>query len=133
MPDDGQNAAKLMALTADAANSPVALESAKSSNPYSFASQLSEARAMNGGTTLSALPSAVEQVMMQLSRNVKNGNDQMTLQLHPADLGRINIKLDFLGDGKVQGTVIADNQTTLDMLSKLHLKGASSALCRRQG
>src|SRR5262249_24381605 len=64
------------------------------------------------------LPSAVEQVMLQLSRSVKGGQDRMMLQLQPADLGRINIKLDFLGDGKVQGTVLASNPATLDLLLK---------------
>jgi flagellar hook-length control protein FliK len=42
----------------------------------------------------------------------------MTLQLHPAELGRISIKLDFLGDNKVQGTVVASNPATLHLLLK---------------
>lgn len=92
------------------------LDSQKSANPYSFASQLSATRAQNGGTT--GLPTAVEQVLLQLSKNVKSGNDQMTLQLHPADLGTINIKLDFASNGTVSGTVTASNADTLAMLQK---------------
>jgi flagellar hook-length control protein FliK len=88
----------------------------KSANPYSFASQLSESRAANGGLT--GLPTPIDQVIFQLSRNVKNGNDQMTLQMHPADLGRISVKLNFGEDGRVQGTVVADNPTTLHLLQK---------------
>jgi flagellar hook-length control protein FliK len=40
------------------------------------------------------------------------------VQLHPADLGKITVKLDMSSDGKVQGTVTADNPKTLDMLQK---------------
>jgi flagellar hook-length control protein FliK len=92
------------------------LGEAKSSNPYSFASQLSATRATNGGTT--GLPSAVEQVILQLHRSVKSGNDQMTIQLQPAELGKINIKLSIASDGNVQGTVVAHNPATLDLLLK---------------
>ena len=40
------------------------------------------------------------------------------LQLHPADMGRIRVKLNFNSDGSVQGTVVADNPATLDALLK---------------
>ena len=106
-------------------NAMAGLETAKGANPYSFASQLSAARAANGGTA--GLPTAVEQVMLQLSRNVKSGNDQMSLQLHPAELGQINIKLSINADGKVQGTVTASNPATLELLSK-DSKGLERAL-----
>ena len=110
---------------ASGANAMAGLETAKGANPYSFASQLSAARAANGGTA--GLPTAVEQVMLQLSRNVKSGNDQMSLQLHPAELGQINIKLSINADGKVQGTVTASNPATLELLSK-DSKGLERAL-----
>ncbi|HEU0117847.1 MAG TPA: flagellar hook-length control protein FliK [Alphaproteobacteria bacterium] len=94
-------------------------------SPYSFASQLSETRAATGGTT--GLPDAVEQVILQLNRNVKTGNDQMSLQLNPADLGRVDIKLSIASDGKVQGTVVADNPSTLHLLLK-DVRGLERAL-----
>lgn len=88
----------------------------KSANPYSFASQLSGERAQNGGAV--GLPSAIEQVLLQMNRGAKSGNDQMTIQLHPAELGTINVKLDFASDGSVSGTVTASNADTLAMLQK---------------
>lgn len=94
--------------SASAGSTPV-----KSSNPYSFASQLTATRASTTGFS-----TAVDQVVLQLNRSAKDGNDQMTLQLHPADLGRVNIKLDIASDGKVTGTVTADNRATLDLLAK---------------
>jgi flagellar hook-length control protein FliK len=83
---------------------------------YNFASTLSAFRAANGGAT--GLPTAVEQVILQMNRNVKNGNDQMSVQLQPGDLGKITVKLDVSADGRVHGTVTADNPKTLDMLQK---------------
>ncbi len=104
------------ARASDGTNLSTAVPASSSASPYSFASQLSATRTANLGPT--GLPAAVEQVILQLNRNAKSGNDQMTLQLNPADLGRVSIKLDFGSDGKVQGTVVADNPATLDLLFK---------------
>lgn len=90
-------------------------ENTKAATPYSFASQLSASRATTGST---GLPSAVEQVMLQLNKNVKTGNDQITIQLHPADLGSVKVKLDITSDGKVQGSVVASDPSTLNLLLK---------------
>lgn len=98
------------------AQPPMQADGVRPAGSYDFASQLSAARAAKGGAT--GLPSAVEQVALQLHKQVSAGNDQMTINLRPAELGSINIKLEFSSDNKVQGTVTADNQSTLDLLSK---------------
>ncbi|MDX2028023.1 MAG: flagellar hook-length control protein FliK [Alphaproteobacteria bacterium] len=92
------------------------MDGTTSIGPYNFASQLSAARALNGGLT--GLPSPVEQVILRLNRSARNGDDQMTIQLRPAELGRIHIKLTIAQDGRVQGMVVADNPSTLDLLLK---------------
>jgi flagellar hook-length control protein FliK len=109
---EGKTAASFNASTSNA----VSAEGAQASGTYNFASTLSAARALNGGTV--GLPSVVDQVILQMNRNVKNGNDQMSLQLQPGDLGKITVKLNFGTDGKVQGMVTADNPQTLNMLQK---------------
>ena len=116
--DKGQQGDNLSALARTTSSQAKASDAtstgaARSVNPYSFASQLSAMRA--SGTSLL---NPIDQVVLQLNRNAKSGNDQMTLQLHPADLGQVNIKLDISSDGKVSGTVTASNPATLDMLSK---------------
>jgi len=103
-------------LNVGALSETVAAENTTPVGSYSFASQLSAARATAGGTV--GLPSAVDQVALQLNRSAKDGVDQMTIQLRPAEMGRIDIKLNFSTDGKVQGTVVADNPATLDLLLK---------------
>ena len=104
------------AATTSPLGSGLTAEGAQASGTYSFASTLSAFRAANGGAT--GLPSVVDQVILQMNRSVKTGNNQMSLQLQPGDLGKITIKLDFSAEGKVQGTVTADNPQTLDMLQK---------------
>jgi hypothetical protein len=88
----------------------------QSASPYDFASQLSALRASKGGAT--GLPTPVEQVILQMGRAAKDGSNQMTIQLRPAELGRIDVKLNVSSDGKVQGTVTADNSATLGLLLK---------------
>jgi hypothetical protein len=113
------------ALTTDNTSLPTAPTS-QTASTYDFASQLSAMRATKGGPT--GLPAAVEQVMMQLSRGVsKDGSSQMTIQLRPAELGRVDIKLNVGSDGKVQGTVTADNPATLGLLLK-DVRGLERAL-----
>lgn len=94
----------------------VTAENAQATGTYSFASSLSAFRAANGGAT--GLPGVVDQVILQMNRNVKNGQSQMSLQLQPTDLGKITVKLEFGEGGRVQGTVVADNPKTLEMLQK---------------
>jgi len=107
------NAALSVKATTASAETMQNIATSKATGPYSFASQLTALRSSSAG-----LATAVDQVALQLNRNVKNGNDEMSLQLNPADLGRVNIKLDITSDGKVTGTVTAENPATLDMLSK---------------
>jgi len=94
----------------------VSPEGAQATGTYSFASTLSAFRAVNGGAA--GLPSVVDQVVIHLNRGVKEGQSHVTVQLQPGDLGKITVKLDFDAEGKVQGTVTADNPKTLEMLQK---------------
>ncbi|MBI1273671.1 MAG: hypothetical protein GC131_06275 [Alphaproteobacteria bacterium] len=83
--------------------------------PYNMASELSHLRATRGGT--SGLPAPVEQIAMRLHLGAKQGADRMTIQLRPAELGQVDVKLHFK-DGAVRGTVVADNQAAMDLLQK---------------
>lgn len=82
----------------------------------SFSTTLSSIRATYAATA--GTPPAVDQVVLQINRAVKNGQNDITLQLKPGDLGTITIKLRVDKDDAVQGTVVADNTRTLEMLQK---------------
>ena len=62
------------------------------------------------------LTPASEQVLMYVRQLANQKQTQLSVQLHPAELGRINIRLDFADGGKVKARVVADRAETLDML-----------------
>jgi flagellar hook-length control protein FliK len=61
------------------------------------------------------MPNPAEQIKVQLSKGLKDGSDTINVQLHPEDLGRIEVKLELQG-GQVKATVTADNAQTLQLL-----------------
>jgi flagellar hook-length control protein FliK len=80
-----------------------------------FATTLTAMRSFSGSA---GNPNAIDQVVLQMNRHAKNGQSEMSLQLHPADLGKIKVKLEFGEDNTVTGTVVADNPQTLEILEK---------------
>lgn len=59
-----------------------------------------------------------EQVHVAITQGMKDGIDQITLQLDPADLGRVEVKMDMAADGKAQLSFLVDKADTLDALSR---------------
>jgi flagellar hook-length control protein FliK len=57
----------------------------------------------------------VEQIKVQLAKSALSGNDTITVNLHPDDLGRVEIKLE-LQDGQLRATITANNPDTLQLL-----------------
>jgi len=94
----------------------IPLESGRPTGRYDFSSQLSELRESKGGAT--GLPKVIEQVSVQLNKAIKNGKTEMTLNLRPAELGKIEIKLVFGNDKSVTGVIVAENNTSLHLLQK---------------
>jgi len=58
------------------------------------------------------------QVAVHVARAINDGLDQIKIRLHPANLGRVEVKLELAPDGRVSATVIADKSDTLDMLQR---------------
>jgi len=56
------------------------------------------------------------QVAMQIAKAVQNGTDRISIRLNPAELGRIDIKLDVSQGGQVVATITVDRPETLEML-----------------
>ena len=68
-------------------------------------------------TPIAALHSVADQVVIGLKRGVKSGNDQIQINLEPASLGKIAVRLDFAQDGRVSATFSADRADTLNLLN----------------
>lgn len=60
----------------------------------------------------------VGQVHVAISRASKDGIDQLTLQLEPADLGRVEVKMHRTAEGHTQLTFLVDKADTLDALAR---------------
>ena len=61
------------------------------------------------------VPSPAEQIKVQMAKSLKDGNDTITLQLHPEDLGRVEVKLE-MQNGQLKASITADRPETLQLL-----------------
>jgi flagellar hook-length control protein FliK len=59
-----------------------------------------------------------EQVAVSLRQAAKSGDDHIQIQLQPAELGAIAVKLNVNHDGRVTMVVSADRSDTLNMLQQ---------------
>ena len=65
------------------------------------------------------LPMGVQdQVAVHIRKNVSDGNDQFTINLRPAELGRIDIKLEIGQDGRVSASVAVEKAQSLELLQR---------------
>ncbi|MBM3555268.1 MAG: hypothetical protein FJX47_06920, partial [Alphaproteobacteria bacterium] len=63
------------------------------------------------------LPPA-EQVAVQIQRAMQTGKSRITVELDPAELGKVEVRLDIDRRGQVMASVVAERPDTLDMLQK---------------
>ena len=82
------------------------------------AQQSTSAQAVNSTRFTTANSAVVDQITIQISKALNAGNDKISIQLKPADLGRVDIKMEVGHDGRVVAIVTADNKQTLDLLQK---------------
>lgn len=59
---------------------------------------------------------AYEQVAINLKQAAQSGTDRIEIQLKPASLGAIAVKLDVTHDGRITAVISADRSDTLHML-----------------
>jgi len=62
--------------------------------------------------------SVVDQVNVKISKALLAGVDKIKIQLRPAELGRIEVKLELSNDGRAAAVVTADNKDTLELLRR---------------
>lgn len=60
----------------------------------------------------------LEQVQVAITRARGVDSDRITIQLNPADLGRVEVSLDVRQDGTTQLNITADKRETLDLLQR---------------
>ncbi|MGF1474534.1 MAG: flagellar hook-length control protein FliK [Geminicoccaceae bacterium] len=77
----------------------------------------SAGRAADGARQSSVAPPA-QQLSMQLSQAVEGRLDRLQVQLEPAELGKVDIRLDFGDDGLIAAHIVAERPETLELLQK---------------
>ncbi|HYD97786.1 MAG TPA: flagellar hook-length control protein FliK [Alphaproteobacteria bacterium] len=113
--DGGRQGERQAAAAEMPGGGPDAVAQAGRSEGASFADALREARPALRNMPLHP---AAEQVSVHIQRGARDGLKEMTVQLTPHDLGRIEIKLEFGQDGRVSASVMADKPQTLDLLQR---------------
>ena len=58
------------------------------------------------------------QVAVQVQRAVKAGMQSFSIRLEPAELGRIDVRLDFARDGSLRAAFRVERADTLDLLQR---------------
>jgi len=104
------------ALSANAGLTGGAISGAISGIDSTAANSASQSSMASRATSQAGSPA--EQVSAQISTAAKDGVDRIRVQLHPAELGRIDIKLEIGNDGRVIAVIAADNQESLDLLKQ---------------
>lgn len=83
-----------------------------------FTQHLRQASAPASNHRPGATPTATYQVALQVQRATQDGNDKISIQLRPYDLGRVDVQLEFNNEGKLRAKVTADSIQTLELLQK---------------
>ena len=107
--DDNIDAVKPAGAKSEANNlqpvqAPVQKPEVVNNNQQDFASSLNK-----------AIVSPADQVAMKIAQ-LPSGKHNITVQLDPADLGKVDVRLEWSTDGKAQISIAAEHKTTLDML-----------------
>lgn len=65
-----------------------------------------------------AQPAASGQIALQIQHSASDGVDRVSLQLHPAELGSVDIELSFEGGGRLSALITAERPETLELLQR---------------
>jgi hypothetical protein len=61
---------------------------------------------------------AAQQVAIQLHKAAEAGQERINIRLHPAELGRIAVRLEWAEDGILRAMISAERSDTLDLLQR---------------
>ena len=59
-----------------------------------------------------------EQIAVRIHTAVQDGTDRIRIQLNPAELGRIDVKLEIGHDGRLIAVLQSDRSDTLDLMQR---------------
>jgi flagellar hook-length control protein FliK len=74
------------------------------------------ASSRSAGPPASAAPGA--QIGLQIARSLANGVERLTVHLNPAELGSVDIQLNFEDSGRLTAQIVAERPETLELLQR---------------
>lgn len=121
----GNNGGSYMADGSLAAQQLSGVTSAATASAESFANYMNNTAGAGAATT-------TQMVALQIQKNMAGDVNTFTMQLNPAELGGLEVRLKFGKDGSLKAHLIADKPETLNMLQKdsgeLHRMLASAGI-----
>ncbi len=66
----------------------------------------------------SAAQPPAQQLGVSIARGVREGLDRIEIQLHPAELGRVDVRMELGHDGRITAVVSAERSDTLEQLRR---------------
>lgn len=82
-----------------------------------LAGGMSEARSLPPAPMPASAP-LPEQMSLRIRQAVSEGQPRLTVQLNPAELGRVDVRLEFTNEGTLRALITADRPEALDMLQR---------------
>jgi len=82
---------------------------------------------MQAQPQLSKPPVPMEQISVKIQKAIHQGADRINIKLHPAHLGRVEVRMDIGRDGQLSAIILAEKPETLDLLQK-DVRGLERAL-----
>lgn len=82
------------------------------------AQQTQQAQADNMTKEAPKGSSVADQVSVKITKALQAGNDRISIQLKPSELGRVDVKMELTQDGRVMAVVTAESKDTLDLLRR---------------
>ena len=96
-------------------------------NGPSQISQTAKANPLTAARQPQKPPAPVEQVAVNIKNAIGEGADKINIKLHPAQLGRVEIRMEIAKDGRLSAVILAEKPETLDML-RSDVRGLERAL-----
>ncbi len=59
-----------------------------------------------------------EQITVAINKNVVKGLNNFSIRLHPVELGQVDVRLEFMADGRMHAAMTVENEKTLTMLQR---------------
>ena len=112
----GRSAASVQSFNALNFESLAGLGSNQSTAPQNSGAVLIRVGTLPGQTQPSQVPNTA--IAMQMNKNIQKGISNFEIRLDPAELGRVDVKMEISADGRLTAHMVVESAETLDLLRK---------------